>query len=139
MSRIGPPIGDDALDSLQVRLGTILPDGYREFLKHYNGGILEGGGFTVGGISDQLDFFYGLKHPLSQLDIEEQRGRFPAYERAGLVVVGETASASLICVRGGSERDTVYYLDVADQLNADGTKPERLLATSIERFCEMLS
>jgi hypothetical protein len=139
----GPQVTDADLDTAERGFGIRIPPKYRRLLLHYNGGRPEVGWFVIPGHADGwdlLDVLLGIGHPNPVLDMGRHVRDMPSYVEAGLLPIGTTASASLLCIDSNSlDGERVGYIDIAEPLDRRGLKQVYHVADDIQCFLRQLS
>lgn len=135
----GPRLTTELVRALEAKIGRTLPKNYLQFLYSHNGGVPSRRGFIIPEVGDEdlLDFFLGVGHPNSTMDMLRYVDSLPNYVRGGLLPIGCTAGASFIAIdlcRG----ESVVYLDIADPMDENDQKDGHRLASDIWEFCRQL-
>lgn len=143
LSDCGAPLTDEAVARAETTLGVSLPSRYRGFLLRENGGIPDRRFMRIVGHRDGTDlfqFFLSVDHREPFRDLVETNRSLPCYRGRGLLCIGATASASVLCLDLRYHHpDTLFYIDVADPLDEHGLKPLYFVAADVSEFLNGLS
>src|SRR5262249_6098169 len=105
----GPPLTDARIDRLERELGIKLPEGYRSFLRRYNGGRPNPEFFPIQGLENNpfggIHHFLGIDIPVESSCIDWNyrilKGRIP---RELLPIAGDhMGNAICLSLRGPNE------------------------------------
>ena len=137
----GPPLTDARIDRLERELGIKLPEGYRSFLRRYNGGHPDPAFFPIRGLesnpSRAIHYFFGIDDPLESncLDWNYRilKGRIP---RELLAIAGDD-TGNLICLSlKGPNEGTVYFWDHDDEHSPPTYGNLYLIAETFSKFLD---
>lgn len=139
----GNPLDENELLSLEERLQTRLPNDYRSFLLHYNGGIPDPGDFLI---ADGLG--YSTVSQLFGLSAELDTGNILWYLHVpedtfppDLLRIGISPGGQYICISlADINRDKIFFWDYEMGLHSSTTGYSNpfLLANSFSEFLSKL-
>jgi hypothetical protein len=142
MTEAGSAISDHAVHAFEIRFGLRLPPLYQKFLSRHNGGVPERRWFRIPGHYDGwdlLDFFSGLGHPNELMNTERGCSDLPEYVSMGLLPIGGTASAGVLCVdTRGQGGEVVVYLDAAEYFAQPERKTRYIVASNALSLLSLL-
>jgi len=96
---------DYKIQDYSTKMGIIIPDTYKRFLKKYNGGLTINTKFNINGIKSDVKAFYGLgdvKYSLNKVDIIES-------DNVKYIPIACDSFGNMIMISAGDEN--VYFSD----------------------------
>jgi hypothetical protein len=138
----GSPTSEARMAIVESYLNIILPPIYRQFLLKTNGGVPFRKRMRITSNrdgTDLLDYMLSIDDQRSYRNFLSANAPLVAYINHGIVSIGETAGACLVCFWMHSKiADRIYYIDISDEFLADGTKPLHYLAENVATFLDDL-
>ena len=115
-SNVGPSITEEQVRKFENLLERPLPDDYKRYLLHRNGGVMEAKNgsvyFIQSGTGDDYYIFclFSIDHPKSDCDLgsiwELCQGNFPYH----FLAIGDTGGGDLYCISlGDDDYGQIYY------------------------------
>jgi cell wall assembly regulator SMI1 len=132
---------DESLDALENRLGTTLPDDYREFLKQFNGGRPMPREFVAidGDEGSSVQFFFTLDEAAPHYYILKERQMFEGRIPDNTLPIACDSFGNLVLLDLGAKAfGAVYFWDHENE-NMDGDAYWDNVFTIAKSFNEFLS
>ena len=137
--KTGPRLSVSQIADLESRIGTPLPDQYRQFLLENNGGrpapdIVDVDG--IPGASTDLQVFFGISRDIESSNIDWNiDARSDQVDRRLLPIACDSGGNIFFVSLTGSDRDSVYYHFF---WGPGGDGELHLVATSFASFLEKI-
>lgn len=138
-------LDEESLLALEHKLAITLPEDYRDFILHYNGGQPKFCVFSYKGVDgfesqSVINWFHAI-YDGEENDFESiylfysENGRIPP----GFVPIASDPGGNMICISiSENDRGMVYFWDHELELSYSGTKNLALLSNSFSGFLDLL-
>lgn len=112
----GEPVSEEALQSLEKRLGAILPEPYRLFLSRHDGGLPTPDGVVIEGapwVDTDIQIFFGVQRELEVSCLRWNKEVFADRIPEHLLPIACDSGNNLFCISlSGEDAGRVSYIDL---------------------------
>ena len=110
----GPKIGPQDVAAVEAKLARRLPNGYKQFLLEYNGGVPEPNQFDVPGArtSSGVNRFYAILDGEVDGDLIYEQRLLRGYLPSGIMAIADAEGGNHVCLSvRGEDYGSVFFRD----------------------------